>query len=101
VTLNAEVFSIGTLAGAGGIPPDFARRALLWTARQLQSFDHRRPWQVHDLEAQVNHAFADGMRRPRQISNNAETWSSRTARSRGSRGEGWNSNRPVGMRHVL
>jgi hypothetical protein len=67
VTLNAEVFSIGKLAGAGGIPADFARRVLIWAARQLQSYDHRRPWRARDLDDKVNHAFDDGLRHPRSV----------------------------------
>jgi hypothetical protein len=64
--LNAEAFAIGTLASAGAIPPDFARRALIWAARQIPDYDHRRPWQAAEIERKVNRAFEDGMRHPRQ-----------------------------------
>jgi hypothetical protein len=67
VTLNAECFSIGTLAGAGGIPQGFARDTLRWAARQLASHDPRRPWLPAQIEAIVNRAFADGMDRPRPV----------------------------------
>jgi hypothetical protein len=101
VTLNAEVFRIGMLTGAGAIPSNLARRALLWAARQIPSYDHQRPWRAHDLDAKVNHAFDDGMRQPRPISNNAESWSSRAARILGYRGDGWKTNPRVrGVRHV-
>jgi bifunctional DNA primase/polymerase-like protein len=40
ITLNGEAFAIGTLAGAGAIPFDFAHRALLWAARQIRDYDH-------------------------------------------------------------
>src|SRR5262249_10527043 len=49
-TLNAECFSIGTLAGAGGIPADFAKRVLIWAARQMRNYDPRRPWHVGEIE---------------------------------------------------
>jgi putative DNA primase/helicase len=64
-TLNGECFSIGTLAGAGGIPVDFARRVLIWAAQQVQSYDQRRPWHSRDLETKVNRAFDVGVYRPR------------------------------------
>jgi AAA domain len=64
-TLNAEAFAIGTLAGAGAVPPDFARRVLIWAARQIPSHDPHRPWLAHDLDAKVERAFSAGMRRPR------------------------------------
>jgi putative DNA primase/helicase len=62
-TLNAEVFSIGTLVGA--IPESFARRALLWAADQIPNFDQRRPWRAPELQRKVNSAFDAGMRHPR------------------------------------
>jgi hypothetical protein len=64
-TLNGEAFAIGTLAGAGAIPEAFARRALLWAAAQIPSFDPRRPWHGAEIEAKVNRAFDAGMRHPR------------------------------------
>jgi hypothetical protein len=66
-TLNAEAFAIGTLAGAGAVPVEFARSVLLWAARQIPDYDHRRPWRAHEIEAKVAHAFDGGMRRPRQV----------------------------------
>jgi putative DNA primase/helicase len=64
-TINGEAFAIGTLAGAGAIPETFARRALLWAARQVLSYDSRRPWQATELETKVERAFRNGMMRPR------------------------------------
>jgi hypothetical protein len=66
-TLNSEVFSIGTLAAAGAMPPDFARRALIWAAQQIPSHDARRPWLTRELETKVELAFADGLRCPREV----------------------------------
>ena len=65
-TLNAESFAIGTLAGAGAIPADFARRALAWAARQIPDYDPRRRWRAAELERKVERAFTDGMRHPRE-----------------------------------
>src|SRR5262249_32763801 len=64
-TLNAECFSIGTLAGAGGIPVGFAKKVLLWAARQMRDYDAKRPWRLGELEFKVARAFAEGMRHPR------------------------------------
>jgi hypothetical protein len=65
-TLNGEAFAIGTLAGAAGIPPDFARDALIWAADQLISYDHRRPWRAGEARQKVERAFAAGLRCPRR-----------------------------------
>jgi putative DNA primase/helicase len=64
-TLNAEAYSIGTLAAAGAIPADFAHRVLIWAARQITDHDPRRPWRTADIENKVERAFSDGMRHPR------------------------------------
>jgi hypothetical protein len=66
-TLNGEAFAIGTLAGAGGVPADFARRTLLWAARQVRDYDPRRRWRREELERKVDRAFDDGLRRPREV----------------------------------
>ena len=65
-TVNAEVFSIATLAGAGGIPIDLARRVLHWAASQMPNYDPRRPWRSAELARKVDRAFDDGLRHPRQ-----------------------------------
>jgi hypothetical protein len=65
-TLNGEAFAIGRLAGAGGIPEAFARRALLWAAKQIPSYDPSRPWHPAEIEWKVNRAFDDGVRHPRE-----------------------------------
>jgi hypothetical protein len=64
-TLNSEAFAIGTLAGAGAIPSDFARRALIWVARKIPDYDHRHPWRAPEIERKVNRAFEDGVRHRR------------------------------------
>jgi hypothetical protein len=68
-TLNAECYSIGTLAGARAIPQDFARASLLWAAENMTSYDPRRPWRRIELTEKVNHAFDDGLRNPRALQN--------------------------------
>jgi hypothetical protein len=45
-TLNAESFAIGTRAGAGAIPADFARRTLVWAAHHIPDHDRARPWRA-------------------------------------------------------
>jgi hypothetical protein len=70
-TLNAEAFTIGTLAGGGALPSDFARRALIWAAQRIPDYDHRRPWQAVEITAKVERAFSAGMSRPRSGSNAA------------------------------
>jgi hypothetical protein len=67
-TLNGESFAIGTLAGAGAVPADFARRALAWAARQIPNHDPRRPWRAREIEAKVGRAFNEGLRQPRTVS---------------------------------
>jgi hypothetical protein len=67
VTLNSEAFAIGTLAGAGAVPIDFARSVLIWAARQVPSYDPHRPWHPRELQAKVERAFAAGMRHPRAV----------------------------------
>ena len=68
-TINGEAFAIGTLAGAGAIPADFARRVLIWAAQQIPAYDPRRPWNPRELDEKIERAFAAGMRRPRRTSN--------------------------------
>jgi hypothetical protein len=66
-TLNSECFAIGTLAGADGIPADIALSWLLKAANDMCDYDHRRPWRSRQIERKVEHAFADGLRRPREV----------------------------------
>jgi hypothetical protein len=65
-TLNREVYSIAGLAGSGVLPTGLAIEALQWAARQLRSYDHRRPWRAAELDKIVRGAFADGLMHPRQ-----------------------------------
>src|SRR5262249_11500957 len=65
ITLYSECKSIGTLAGADGIPTSIALGELLRAARDMPDFDHRRRWRSRELQRKVEHAFADGLRRPR------------------------------------
>jgi hypothetical protein len=69
--LNRQVWSIATLAGAGGIPPGFARRTLTWAANQIVSYDAQRPWRPSEIEKKVNHAFEAGLRRSREVAHHA------------------------------
>jgi hypothetical protein len=67
LTLNVECFSIGTLAGAGGVPEGLALRALLYIANRMPSLDPRWPWRPEEIDFKVRRAFADGMRHPREV----------------------------------
>src|SRR5262249_19280760 len=64
-TINSECFSIGTLAGAGGVPRALHREVLLWAAQQMRDHDPKRPWRLDKIEFKVARAFADGLRHPR------------------------------------
>jgi hypothetical protein len=66
-TLNSECFAIGTLAGANGIPADIALSWLLTAAHDMPDYDHRRRWRAREIVRKVEHAFADGLRRPREV----------------------------------
>jgi hypothetical protein len=66
-TLYGEVFAIGTLAAAGGIPSSLARRALLNAAYRVRDYDTRRPWRRDQLERKVERAFDQGMMQPREM----------------------------------
>jgi hypothetical protein len=68
-TINGEAFAIGTLAGAGRLPADFALRVLIWAGRQIPSYDPHRPWHPRELDAKVERAFTAGLRRPRRDAN--------------------------------
>jgi putative DNA primase/helicase len=65
-TLNREAYSMGGLAAGGCLPAGLALEALLWAARQVRSYDLRRPWRTAELAKIVQSAFADGLVRPRQ-----------------------------------
>jgi hypothetical protein len=65
-TLNAECFSIGTLAGAGGVPADLALRALLRAASRMPDHDPAWPWRPEEIDLKVQRAFNAGMTRPRE-----------------------------------
>jgi Bifunctional DNA primase/polymerase, N-terminal len=65
-TLNAECFSIGTLAGAGAVPKGIALRALLRAAAAMPDYDASYPWRVEELNAKVRRAFDAGVRHPRE-----------------------------------
>jgi hypothetical protein len=66
ITLNAEAYGIGRLAGSGTIPGGLALEALLWATQRLSCHDARRPWRPADLERKVRDSFLDGLRRPRE-----------------------------------
>jgi Bifunctional DNA primase/polymerase, N-terminal len=65
-TLNIECFSIGTLAGAGGVPTELALKALLYTASKMPDHDPRWPWRYEEIDAKVRRAFKDGQAHPRR-----------------------------------
>jgi hypothetical protein len=65
-TLNVECFSIGTLAGAGGVPEGLALKALLLTAGKMPDHDPRWPWRQEEIETKVRRAFRDGQAHPRR-----------------------------------
>jgi putative DNA primase/helicase len=65
-TLNLEVYSIAGLASSGVLPTGLAIEALQWAARQLRSYDLRRPWRTVELDKIIRVAFADGLMHPRQ-----------------------------------
>jgi hypothetical protein len=64
--LNAECFSIGTLAGAGAVPADIALRTLLRAAATMPDYDPRLPWRPEELDLKVRRAFAAGQTNPRE-----------------------------------
>jgi hypothetical protein len=66
-TLNAECFSIGTLAGAGAVPASLALRALLRAASAMPDYDQRWPWRPEEIDYKVRRAFSAGMRHPREV----------------------------------
>jgi hypothetical protein len=63
-TLNREVYTIAGLVAGGVLPSALALEALGWAARQMPSYDPRRPWR--DVNKIVNAAFLDGLRHPRE-----------------------------------
>jgi hypothetical protein len=65
-TLNAECFSIGTLAGAGIVPASIALRALLRAANAMPNHDPRWPWRPEEIDLKVRRAFNAGMAHPRE-----------------------------------
>jgi hypothetical protein len=65
-TLNAECFSIGTLAGAGAIPADIALRALLRAAEAMPDHDPNWPWRPEEIDFKVRRAFNAGVQHPRE-----------------------------------
>lgn len=69
VTLNTEVYCIGTLVGGGEIPETLGLEALLWAARKVPSFDAHRPWNALELERKVRKAFDEGMANPKAAPN--------------------------------
>jgi hypothetical protein len=64
-TLNGEAFSIGRLAGAGGVPAELALEILIMAANGIASYDPRRPWRPGEAERKVRGAFAKGRAKPR------------------------------------
>jgi hypothetical protein len=65
VMLNREAFSIGTLAGGGGVPAAVALDVLVTAANGIASHNPARPWRPGEAERKVRGAFAKGMAKPR------------------------------------
>ncbi len=65
-TLNAECFSIGTLAGADAVPADLALSVLLRAGAAMPSHDPRHPWRPEEIDFKVRRAFAAGLTHPRE-----------------------------------
>jgi putative DNA primase/helicase len=63
--LRDESFSIGTLAGAGGIPESFARAALIDAGCGMPSYNPKKPWTEKEIRRVVKGAFDAGVARPR------------------------------------
>jgi hypothetical protein len=66
-TLNAESFSIGTLAGTGALPAGLALQALLHAARSMPDHDPRWPWRAEEIDLKVRRSFNAGMTHPREV----------------------------------
>lgn len=66
-TLNAECFSIGTLAGAGAVPADVALNALLRAAHAMPDHNPRMPWRPEEIDFKVRRAFQAGLASPREV----------------------------------
>lgn len=64
-TLNGQSYSIGRLAGAGHVPVELALEVLLAAAKEIPSYDPRRPWRPDQIESKVRRAFAQGLVKPR------------------------------------
>jgi hypothetical protein len=64
-TLNGEAFSIGRLAGAGGVPAELALDILLMAGKGMPSHRAGDPWREAQVEEKVRRAFAQGMAVPR------------------------------------
>jgi hypothetical protein len=67
VTLNSETYSIGTLAGSGAVPADWALRMLHRAALDMPSYNSHDRWRPREIESRVKKAFEDGMRKPRPV----------------------------------
>jgi hypothetical protein len=66
-TLNAECFSIGTLAAAGGLPAGLALRTLFKAASAMPDHDAAWPWRAEEIDLKVRRAFEAGQARPRAM----------------------------------
>jgi hypothetical protein len=63
--LNAEAFSVGTLAGAGAVPADFSLRALLKAGLRMPDYDPAWPWRAEEIDLKIRRAFGAGLAQPR------------------------------------
>lgn len=65
--LNAECFSIGTLAGAGAVPAEIALRALLKAGNRMPDHNSAWPWRPEEIDLKVRRAFNAGQTHPREV----------------------------------
>ena len=73
-TLNGECYSIGRLAGSGGVPTDLALDVLLIAARAMRSYNPRRRWRPREIQRKDRRAFTQGLTVPRPTFKDIERW---------------------------
>ena len=66
-TLNRESFSIGTVVGAGALPFEAAKSALIGAGLSMPSFNGRKPWTHPEIDRKVDRSLRDGMMKPRDM----------------------------------
>jgi hypothetical protein len=64
VTLNNKAYALGGLVGAGELPFDLTRAALIEAGENMESGDPYRPWTQWQIEQKVDRALRQGMESP-------------------------------------